>query len=367
MKIRNLFLALVSLMMLSGCEMMKEDVDDTYCGLFVCFKYDYNLQRADMFKDHVGGVTLYVFDSDGRYVRSYENNNIPQMGTLLYDGSYQYCMKIDDLPKGDYRFVALANQKAYEGTLSTSGAKYRRSSLSKGDASESLTVTLDREKSVTGPYDVANGIALCPVDNAAPLDTLWHGMTGSEAVHVEPNGYATTTISMVRDTKMLTIGLHNLDQDRTDISADEFEVFIVDKNGKLAYNNELLSDDYLIYTPFHTWDTKSNDGYGTVTDKTAHFSLTFNRLIWYDKAEQNAVLFIYNKATGKQVAAINLTDFLAQGRNAYDQYAYSRQEYLDRSYDYYMDFFIKNDVWQYADVRINVLSWAQRIQNVQLK
>lgn len=67
------------------------------------------------------------------------------------------------------------------------------------------------------------------------------------------------------------------------------------------------------------------------------------------------------------MAAINLTDALAQGRNAYDAYAYSRQEYLDRSYDYYLDFFIKNEVWQFAEVRINVLSWAHRIQNVDLK
>ena len=95
--------------------------------------------------------------------------------------------------------------------------------------------------------------------------------------------------------------------------------------------------------------------------------LTFNRLIWYEEPDKNALLIIRNKKTGNEVAAINLTDFLAQGRNAYDLYAYSRQEYLDRSYDYYLDFFIKNDVWQYAEVRINVLSWAKRIQNVKLK
>lgn len=357
MKIRNLLLALVSLMMLSGCEMMKEDVDDTYCGLFVCFKYDYNLQRADMFKDHVGEVTLYVFDSDGRFIKTYQEDNIPGMGTLLYDGSYQYCMKIDDLPKGDYRFIALAGQKPYTAQLAGSGAKYRRSNLSDGAENTSLTVTLDRE-SVTG--------ANARVSNAAPLDTLWHGMTGSEAIHVEPYRYSTTTISLTRDTKMLTVGLHNLD-DPTNISNEEFELFIVDNNGTLGYNNDLLNDEDLVYTPFSAWDTKSLDGYGTLADKTAHYCLTFNRLVWHDKADENALLIIRNKATGNEVAAINLTDFLAQGRNAYDQYAYSRQEYLDRSYDYYMDFFIKGDTWQYADVRINVLSWAKRIQNVQLK
>ena len=357
MKVKKLLLALVSLAMLSSCEMMKEDVDDTYCGLFVCFKYDYNLQRADMFKDHVGGVTLYVFDSDGRFVKTYEDNDIPGMGMLLYDGSYSYAMHINDLPKGSYRFLALANQKPYEETLLTPGAKYRRTMLNPGDPSENLTVTLDRE-SVAGSKS--------RVSNAAPLDTLWHGMTGSEAIHVEPYSYNTTTISMTRDTKMLTIGLHNLD-DPTNISADEFDVYILDSNGILAYNNDLVADEELLYMPFHTWDTKSLDGYGTLTDKTAHFCLTFNRLVWHDKADENALLIIRNKATEKEVAAINLTDFLSQGRNAYDQYAYSRQEYLDRSYDYYMDFFIKGDMWQYADVRINVLSWAKRIQNVNLK
>jgi len=76
---------------------------------------------------------------------------------------------------------------------------------------------------------------------------------------------------------------------------------------------------------------------------------------------------IYNKTTMKEVAVINLTEFLAQGRNAYDLYAYSKQEYLDRAYDFYMDFFIKNNTWQYAEVRINALSWAKRIQNVDLQ
>ena len=361
MKIKKLFLALVSLAMLSACDMMKEDEDTTNCGLFVCFKYDYNLQRSDMFPDHVGGVTLYVFDSDGRFVRSYEENDIPSMGRML-QGEYVHCMQIMDLPNGKYRFVALANQKPYEQTLATPGAKYRRTALVSGDENEKLTVTLDRQATR------ADAPANAYVSNAAPLDTLWHGMTGSDPIEIKGLDPVITTISLTRDTKMLTIGLHNLDEGkRTDISADEFDFFIVDNNGKLGYNNNLLEDEDLVYTPFHTWDTNSTDAQGNVLDATAHASLTFNRLIWHETPDENALLIIRYKETEAVVAAINLTDFLAQGRNAYDQYAYSRQEYLDRSYDYYMDFFIKNGTWQYADVRINVLSWAKRIQNVNLK
>ena len=359
MKLKKLFLALVSLAMLSSCNMMKEDEDLTNCGLFVTFKYDYNLQRSDMFGDHVGGVTLYVFDSDGRYLRSYEDNNIPAMGMML-DGEYTHAMQILDLPAGKYRFIALANQKSYDATLATSGAKYRRAALATGDNNEKLTVTLDRVASVGG----ANPM----VSNVAPMDTLWHGMTGAEPIQVKNNGKTVAKISMVRDTKMLTVSLHNLDEDkRADMDTDDFEYFIVDNNGRLAYNNDLLPDDDLVYTPFHKWNTYATNTAGVVTEATAHAGLTFNRLIWSEDPDKNATLIIRNKETGNEVAAINLTDALAQGRNAYDAYAYSRQEYLDRSYDYYLDFFIKNDQWQYAEVRINVLSWAHRIQNVNLK
>ncbi len=356
MKLKKLFIALVSVALFSNCSMMKEDEDLTNCGLFVTFKYDYNLQRADMFGDHVGGVTLYVFDSDGRFVRTYENNNVPSMGMML-DGTYTHAMQILDLPDGKYRFIALANQKSYDATLHTPGAKYRRSPLNAGDSNEKLTVTLDR--------NAQNG-SNPTVSNVAPLDTLWHGMTGAETVEVKSTSKTVTHISMIRDTKMLTIGLHNLD-DPTDIKTDDFEYFIVDDNGHLAYNNALLPDDDLVYTPFYQWDAEMKDNAGNITDKTAHACLTFNRLVWSEKPDDNALLIIRNKTTQKEIAAINLTEFLAQGRNAYDLFAYSRQEYLDRAYDFYLDFFIRNEKWQYAEVRINVLSWAKRIQNVDLK
>ncbi len=357
MKLKKYLIALVSLALLSSCEMMKEDEDLTNCGLFVTFKYDYNLQRADMFGDHVGGVTLYVFDSEGNLFRTYENNDILSMAMML-DGAYTHAMQILDLPDGQYRLVALANQKSYEATLATPGAKYRRSELSMGDNYEKLTVKLDRDVHADG--------SAATVSNEAPLDTLWHGMTGTEPITVKSNGKTVADISMMRDTKMLTIGLHNLDAP-TEISADEFDVFIVDNNGLLSYNNSVLPDEDLVYTPYYKWDTISDDGHGNPTDVTAHACLTFNRLLWHEKINENALLIIRNKKTGKEVAAINLADFLAQGRNAYDRYAYSRQEYLDRAYDFYMDFFIRNERWQYAEVRINVLSWAKRIQNVDLK
>ncbi|MCI5451463.1 FimB/Mfa2 family fimbrial subunit, partial [bacterium] len=53
---------------LHSCSMMEEDRSDCPTGLYVRFVYDYNTQRADMFKDHVGYVKVYVFDETGRKV-----------------------------------------------------------------------------------------------------------------------------------------------------------------------------------------------------------------------------------------------------------------------------------------------------------
>ena len=51
---------------LSGCTLMHDELDPCPSGVDLKFVYDYNIQRADMFPDHVGGVTVYVFDQSGR-------------------------------------------------------------------------------------------------------------------------------------------------------------------------------------------------------------------------------------------------------------------------------------------------------------
>ena len=55
-------------MIVTSCSMMDTDRSDCPEGLYVNFVYDYNIQRADMFKDHVGYVTVYVFDESDNLV-----------------------------------------------------------------------------------------------------------------------------------------------------------------------------------------------------------------------------------------------------------------------------------------------------------
>ena len=99
--------------------------------------------------------------------------------------------------------------------------------------------------------------------------------------------------------------------------------------------------------------------------RTAHYNVMFNRTMMPAEAGNGAKLQITEKATGRPVADISLPHILSEGRKAYDIYRYGEQEYLDREYDYHLDFILQNGEWK--SVYINVLSWSHRIDNVILQ
>lgn len=326
-------------------------------ALYVHFRYDYNIQRADMFTDHCGSVTLYVFDKDGKLIRTVTEENSNSRQPLK---SHDFSFRLDSLPEGYYNFIALANQKPLAKTLQGAGAKYRRSDMPIGSHMSDLQVILDRQNSVPLAPDTMQ-LAKYSINADAPMDTLWHAMR-SKPLYYPGEDIMHDTLSLVRDTKMLTISLHHLDKPN-DLDVNNFEIFIVDNNRWLNFDNSIHKDDNIVYTPFATW----NSDYEYPIDKNhypmAHAVITFNRLMLYDDPDKCALLCIVNKETGKVVAQINLPEYLSRAC-ATPVYIYSPQEYLDREYDYHMDFFLKEGQWEWVDIRISVLSYAKRIQNL---
>ena len=364
--------------LLAGCDMMKEDRDDCPTGLYVNFVYDYNIQRADMFKDHVGAVTLYVFDESDRLVAQRTVN-----GSELSVYGYSIHFTEQELAPGhQYRLSAVAMQKDWEIALGTPGAKYRKTTLSTGDSRQKLKISLDREQTARNSnyYEV-------PMGNA-PLDTLWHtkqvmtayaanqpaatryheNKDGSETtnavetVTIESGVPAYATVSLVRDTNHLNISLRELDHPES-VDADDYEVFILDANGDVDYQNTVITPtDSLVYRPYQQWTT-TFDGI-TGVERSAHYDLMFNRLMYNTTIDDNAVLCIRRKSDGTEVAVLNLPYALCEGRTAYEIYNYQPQEYLDREYDYRLEFFLRGDRWVDIYLCIDVLSWAKRIQRV---
>lgn len=391
----------------ASCSMMEEDRSDCPTGLYVRFVYDYNIQRADMFKDHVGYVVVYVYDEAGRKVAEKSVANTLATSPLL---QYAYAMHFTtgELPAGHtYRLQAVAMQKDWQQALATPGAKYR---LSDTDTYGRLKVTLDHE-----PATVSGTIhsGQCLVDNTAPLDTLWHSMKVTsldpqfdyQVPAMQPTakpyytksqqqtvtlreGYATyATISMMRDTKHLNITLRQIEEPEV-LNADDYEVYILDANSTLGIDSILpdsegqdsvsyaISGDSLRYLPYAQWTTlydgtgSTIDGdvhpatRGQVEERTAHFNFMLNRLR-YGSVDQQAKLVIRNRTTGITVCRIGLASFLAECRMS-PYWNYPAQEYLDREYDYEMNFFLKGDRWSYCSIAVHVMPWAVRKQNEEL-
>lgn len=388
----------------ASCSMMHDDRDDCPAGLYVRFVYDYNTLRADLFKDHVGHIQLYVFDESGRLVADRSISNTENDSPLSRYG-YTIHFTPAELPAGHrYRLQAVAMQRDWNEAAALSGARYRHA-VSPHEHSESLTVALDHDKT---PIP---GTAQFAVDPSAPLDTLWHTLKviqhapqdgiavpdidrttppysiyplEDQTVEVKADHATYATVSLIRDTKHLNLTLRHVDTPET-VFADDYEVKIIDNNAILSHDNSVITTDSVRYTPYASWTSRllddntmeieqihsgnpgqyrSREDERATVQRTAHYNLMFNRLILNpDDNKDNAMLEIHNKKNGKLVARVNLPYILSQGRQAYELRNYGQQEYLDREHDYRLDFFLKGDEW--LMIELHILSWSKRIENLE--
>lgn len=350
-----MFILALSGCMFASCDMMEQDNDDCPYGLYLTFKYDYNLQRADMFNDHVGSVTLYVFDEDGKLVKTQEESNIGGVAPLRDKG---YAMHVTDLAPGSYKFIALAGQKPYEDMLQAGRAKFVRADMPLGSDMTNLNVRLERAQVGADMYDIVN--------NRQPLDTLWHGIE-VKGFEVSATHATYGEISLVRDTKHINVSLRELD-DPTTMSINNYDIRITDRNSHILYDNSLDETATVVYTPYVTWDTEDSapaigaDGEQLAgVGKIGHADIMTSRILSHDNVADDGVLAITNKLTGVQVAMLNLPDLLCQLRSFADR-SYSKQEFLDRGYDYQVALFLRGDKLEYINISISILGWSKRIQ-----
>lgn len=359
-------LAMTAALTMLSCDMMTEDRSDCPEGLYLSFVYDYNLERADMFGAHVGAVDVYVFDEDGKYVtrQSAANNGSDRP---LAEPLYSMHM---DLEPGRYKFIVLAGQKSYAEQMEGAGARFVRTEPQQGDDMTAMAVELETHQRAT-----TDGGAALYVDNGGlPLDTLWHGMetTAVEVVAEEPTYH---TISLVRDTKKITISLRELDEPYT-VAPDDYDMMIVDHNARLMWDNSVDRGTMpVVYVPHATWTTQDRNAGnntaragGTVTavGTIAHADFMTSRIMYNDDVADDGILYVTSRETGNDVIRVNLPDILSRLRNYDNTLAYSEQEFLDRGYDFQIDFFLKGGQLAYANVSISVLSWSVRVQFAEL-
>lgn len=341
----NRIAAIAAVALLAACSLIHDDMPECPTGLDLRFVYDYNTLRTDFRAEYVGSLAVYLFDADGHLIEQRVENN--DNDTL---SSPNYAMYFTVEP-GTYQVVTLAQNCNFSYASRTDGgAKFRLPKMNVGDPISKLRIKLDRNADGTVTHA------------GAALDTLWHA-TRTTVVTQNSSGLVTDTLSLVRHTKNLTVGLCNLN-DINNIDIADYSVTLTADNGTMAADGSHVSDSPLIFTPYREWNFDFANTEGTVLQRSAFAALSFPRLVAH--RNEPAILRIVNRNSGAVIANVDLPEMLAKGREAFELENYSLQEYLDRESNYRLDFYMKDDVLSYLEISITALGWVKRIQYADL-
>lgn len=356
------FMTFVSVALLTSCAMMTDDRSDCPAcrnTLRIMLRYDYNTQRANMFSDHVEEATVYVVDPVTGNVVDWQTTSNNASAQPLRSPSFAF--NFEGLTPGNYRLYA-TGRSAADAHFSTIMP----------NIAESIS-----KQQFTVPTTVATVPSISLAESTVStqrLDTLWNTLKPID-ITVPENEPTEATIPLMRLTNDLNVVVFRRDGS-LDNSHERYEVCVTDENLTLGNDNETVATTPIVYLPFAAWTTETtvpnSSGTGeTIAERNAHYDLSLFRLLVHSSNSQhNPRLVITNRETGHEIVNIDLCYCLSLARNAYETQHYGVQEYLDREYDYRLDFGFEGkgseETWRYMTIHINVLSWAIRIQNEDL-
>lgn len=366
----------VAMVCLTACTMMTEELEPCQTKVRVFIKYDYNTTMGDLLSPHAGWIRLLVIDNETNLVAkdTVVSNRDDNNAILLHPYSQTFYVEMNDLqPEHAYRFSAVALQ-CPEDEVDKTGADYFDMTIPVvGEEQSNLSVKLTHANT---PND--EGLYSVKAPDCG-LDTLWMGHTTTPTVvpRNDANHIVKETISMVRDTKYFTISLHNADTGKkTDIDCSRYKVEIIAANGDLEWNNALSAEQHtLLYTPyaqrtsetFGPEDPQDINSPEVVTERAARYYLSTSRLMYNAQTSRNAILRITRLEDNKVIVLINLPVTLYDATGINMRTRWDAQQFLDRCYDYNMDFFLKGDTWDGTlTIEMNMVPWVLHIQNENL-
>ena len=314
----------VSAFMLTACDSTIYDYEGDCDPHFkVGFRYDMNMKFVDAFSTEVKSVSLYVFDSTGKFVKSFES-------TVDAMASNNYMMDVDLAP-GKYSLL--------------------------------LKNTLKRQAADDGTAVVGE------------IDQLYHGIANADFPDEE--GVHIAIVPLMKDTNRVKVVLQNLSEDSA-MGVDDYKIFITAENGKLDYDNSLMADELLTYVPYYTQEGASEIIVTTRADEDgeaeqpASDGKQYNLLM----SEMNLSRMVKNwqtpyklhitDADGNNIITVSLVELflLVKGK---EYQSMDDQEYLDREDDFNMTFFLYSsgeDDSTYIGAEIIINNWKVVLQDV---
>ena len=337
----------VSAFMLTACDSTIYDYEGDCDPHFkVGFRYDMNMKFVDAFSTEVKSVSLFVFDSTGKFVKSFES-------TVDAMASNNYMMDVDLAP-GKYSLLAWCG-------LNDGLNSYDVPTLTPGSSTmEELKNTLKRQAADDGTAVVGE------------IEQLYHGIANADFPDEE--GVHIAIVPLMKDTNRVKVVLQNLSENT--MSVDDYKIFITAENGKLDYDNSLMADELLTYEPYYTQEG-SSEVIVTTRDEQPSDGKQYNLLM----SEMNLSRMVKNwqtpyklhitDADGNNIITVSLVELFLLVKGKENQ-SMDDQEYLDREDDFNMTFFLydaggpdeEKDTYVGAEIIIN--DWKIVLQDTEL-
>ena len=321
-----------ALLMAAGaisCNTIYDDQSDCPRGVSLRFVYDYNMEYVNSFHKKVHCVNVYVFDEEGKYV-----DNWMETGDVLKDENWRMQKEIGE---GKYTLLAYGGLCCGESSFKASQLQSRANAQSEISG---VTVSLLHSDWISDQS----------------LHPLFYGIAELE---VGKDDYVEKTIYLKKDTNNIRFALQQMNGEA--ITADEFDVTIVDDNTVLDWQNEPMPAGLVTYKPWAKGETVIGSGEDGETPVTAaYYELSTSRLT----TSTSPRLIVYNKEKGENIINIPLNTYLLFLKS--ELYAeMPAQEFLDRESEWSLVFFLdSNNRWY--NTRIIVNDWVVRINDAEI-
>lgn len=220
-----------ALLMAAGaisCNTIYDDQSECPRGVSLRFVYDYNMEYVNSFHKKVHCVNVYVFDENGKYV-----DNWMETGDVLKDENWRMQKEIGE---GKYTLLAY-------GGLCCKDSSFKPLQL----------------QSRANDQSEISGVVVSLLHRDWISDQSLHPLFyGIAELEVGKDDYVEKTIYLKKDTNNIRFALQQMNGEA--ITADEFDVTIVDDNTVLDWQNEPMPAGLVTYKPWAKGETVIGSG-----------------------------------------------------------------------------------------------------------
>ena len=368
---------------MSSC--INDDLDDCPAPapskLSLSFDYTYNVKNADAFAEEVKTINVYAFDENGKFFDSYiESKEQFEQG---------HTMEITGLKDGKYTFVCLARDRQLATRAEDDEMEFSFASLTPGVSTiDDLTERMGKPE---------EGV----VENAKNFAALYTAQTDVDYKELDENGktgnVVEANLSLLKCTKTYRIVLLPYNNEQTDFTPENFDVYIEGSAAWLDHEGNKVRNEPINYLPYNSEHRYSGSTTieGENVDQALVYDLSSSRMFERDRdsegpsAKENRFvksqksngtdvdettsyddkrIVIWDKRdkeNPRKVFDHSLPWFLAlcgerQGKD------WSDQEYLDRQDHYILTFYVPDNRDYNLDAKVKVNGWVLNLQETDL-